>query len=758
MVTKVEGAPSSTVLAVLDLVGFSPAASKLYAPARGLIPRPALVDLVHRRHGDVVVVTAPAGYGKSTFLAELSANDVRPTAWVSLTGAENHPASFLSYVAVALENIEPVDPACVSALWTRLPTIGSPPLQQFGRMLASRRQPFSLVLDDVHELVSRDVLDVLAFLVDEIPAGSSITLSGRSSIPLPLGQLRVHRGLVEVGPADLAFDEREMFALFAALDVDMAPVNHGALLERTEGWPVALYLAALAQNSGRIPLPELNRDFAGDHRYIVEYLGEVLLAQLDPDIVTFLMDASCLERLSGDLCDDVLERAGSARLLDALERQILLVIPLDEQREWYRFHHLMAEFLQSELARRNPARRAEIHRRASEWCDAHGDADGAVTHAVLTGDLALAETTMMRWFATVSTAGRSTPTTERWLALFPSHELAQRPQLMVLAAWGCFYRGEPGAVQWLDRAAGSLAARHPQDAHGLVAPVSVAMARMIIAPLSPQEMAAEAEYVHRHVGLGDGHPISCLGLGAAAFMLGDETEAVERLREGAETTMPRSLVVASCLAHLAMIDVEHGRWVEAARVARRARTLIGDATSFASTVLPLSVSVLVETHAGSAAAVEADRDVCRQHLVGLVDVAPWLNLQVRVALAREATMRGRRDEAIMFVDEADELLATTAGAPGVAHQLAVLRGEIASARDRVQTFGPMSLTTAERRVLRLLPTHLSIAEIADRLYVSRNTVKSQTIAIYRKLGTSSRSGAIEIAIAAGMLEMTGRAR
>jgi LuxR family maltose regulon positive regulatory protein len=751
VVTKVEGAPRSTVRAALDRVGFSAAASKLYPPTPGLIPRRALVEDVGRQHGDVVVVTAPAGYGKSTFLAELAAADGRPTAWVSLTGAENHLASFLSYVALALDEFEPVDPACVSALWSGDPTIGSPQLQQFGTMLAARRRSFSLVLDDVHELVSRDVLDVLAYLVSAIPAGSSITVSGRSSIPLPVGRLRVRRHLVEAGPAELAFDEHEALALFAALDVETTPAENAALLARTEGWPVALYLAALAKRDGRTPPTTLDRAFAGDHRYIVEYFGEVLLAQLEPEVATFLMEASCLERLSGPLCDDVLQRTGSAALLEALERRTLLVIPLDAQREWYRFHRLLAEFLRSELTHRNAARHAEIHLRASEWCNVHGDADGAVRHAVHGGDLALAETTVMRWFATVATAGRSTPTTERWLAMFPRHELDQRPQLMVLAAWGCFYRGETGALQWLERAAGSLAERRPEDVHGLVAPVSVAMARMIIAPLSPQEIVSEAEYVHRHVGLDDGHPMACLGLGVAAFMQGEEAEAVKRFQDGAATTLHRSLVVASCVAHLAVIEIEHGRWAEAERLARRARALIGDATSFASTALPLAVSVLVETRAGHAAAVEVDRRVCRQHLNGLVDMAPWLNIQVRVALARDAAIDGRRGDAIVLVDEAVELLATITGAPGVARQLEALRREIATTRDRVHTFGPRSLTTAELRVLRLLPTHLSIAEIADRLYVSRNTVKSQAIAIYRKLGTSSRSGAVEVAIQAGML-------
>ena len=383
----------------LDVVGFVPSASKLYRPQPGLVPRTALVERVRAYDADVVTVTAPAGYGKSTFVAELSGGDPRPTAWVSLTAAEDDPAALLTYIALALDDIEPVDPRGVSVLWSRAPTIGSLALHQFVAMFAVRR-PFMLVLDDVHELVSRDVHDVLAVLVSEMPAGSSVVLVGRTAVRLPFGRIRVRRRLVEVGATDLAFDRHEAASLFGALGVDVAPADHDALLERTEGWPVAVYLAALAQRSGRTGCRASSATSPATTATSSSTSARNCWPQLDPDVAAFLMDASCLERLSGELCDDVLERTGSALLLEALEGRTSLVIPLDDRSEWYRFHHLMSEFLQAELARRDPARRAAVHRRASEWCDAHGDADGAVTHAVRSGDLARAESMIQRWFAT----------------------------------------------------------------------------------------------------------------------------------------------------------------------------------------------------------------------------------------------------------------------------------------------------------------------------------------------------------------------
>ena len=679
-------------------------------------------------------------------------SDPRPTAWVSLAGTEDDPASLLSYIAVALDEIAPVDPSCVAALWSSAPTIGSTALQRFGAMLAER-EPCVLVLDDVHELASRDVRDVLAVLVSELAPGSSIVLAGRTAVPLPLGRLRASRRLVEVGSAELAFDTSEAASLFGALGLDVLPDENAVLVQQTEGWPVAVYLAALAHSTSRGDVRSTIGDFTGDHRYLIDYLGEELLARLEPAVISFLMEASCLERLSGPVCDGVLQRTDSADLLDVLQRQTLLVIPLDDRQEWYRFHHVMAEFLQAELGRRDPARRLDIHRRASEWCDAHQDPDGAVTHAIRSGDMTRAQSMVLRWYPTVATVGRQTPVTERWVGLFPAHELEQRPLLMVMAAWANFARGDSrSAVRWLTRATGALPDRYPPDVLGQVPEVALAMAMSIIAPLSPAEMAIEATYVHQHVGLGDGHPLACLGLGAAAFLTGDDVEAAQRLREGAETTLSRPLVVANCLAHLAMIDIDHDRWSEAEIHARSARALIGEASCFVSTTLVLAAYVLVETRAGRGDDVDADRRLCRQHLSGLVGAAPWLNIQARVALAHDALLRSDNIEAATLVDETQRIVAALHGAIGASKQLAGIKQQLTPVRDRSARYGPSSLTTAELRVLRLLPTHLSMAEIGDRLFVSRNTVKSQAVTIYRKLGTSTRSGAVAIAVSAGLLD------
>jgi LuxR family maltose regulon positive regulatory protein len=732
----------------LTAAGFRPVVSKLYAPAPGLVPRRALLDLVTARDADLIIAVAPAGYGKSSFLAELARQETRPTAWVSLTTSDDDPASLLSYVALALDSIEPVDPALIPPLWSRSPTIETPAHSAFSEMLGSRQRPFVLILDDVHVLQRRDTLDTLAALVAEMPSGSRLALASRTAVELPLGRLRTRRAVVELGVEEVAFDEAETEFLLEQLGTSAEAADAAALYARTEGWPVAIYLAVLADSTSGSGSPTPISMFGGRHRYLVEYLTEELLAASD-DLASFLLEASCFDRVSGALCDDVLGRLGSAALLETARRRNLLVISLDDRREWYRFHHLMAEFLRTELERRDPVRQRAIHRRASDWHHARGDADGAISHAVRGGDLDRAEALVVHWFGRYAIAGRN-HTIDRWLRLFTTDQLHARPGLMLSAAHAAFTDGDPvSATQWLARAGAASGDHHPADARGPVAPVMLAVSRAVIADLTPAEMAAESHYAYERVDAGVGHPLACLASGAAAFLLGDVDLALRRLREGAATTLPRAIIRGSCLSLIAVVEADRGDWERATTTAREARRLVGDQPG-PTAALVLAVSVLVETRAGRSAQADADRTLCRQHLTGLIGIAPWLNVQARIALARAAAMSGDRAEASTLGEEARQLARRMPDAVTVHEQLAGLRGP-GRATGRA-SFGPSSLSTAELRVLQFLPTHLTSPEIAERLYVSRHTVKTQMISIYRKLGTNTRRGTVELAAAAGLLE------
>jgi LuxR family maltose regulon positive regulatory protein len=371
-----------------------------------------------------------------------------------------------------------------------------------------------------------------------------------------------------------------------------------------------------------------------------------------------------------------------------------------------------------------------------------------------TGDFDAAESTVLRWWPTVASSAGQRPSMEGWLSQFPRHELMARPYLMINMAWVNFATGEPhAALDWLRRAAEGLPERHPPEVQGFLAPVALATARAIIEPLSLQEMADEARYAYERVGLGDGHPLSCLAQGAAAHLGGDEAAAVRWLREGVATPLDRPLVIANCLALLASIDVQHGRWGAARQIVMRALALIGGAT-FSHTVLVRAIHVLVETREGRAGDVEDERARCRRDLVDLQNAAPWMTFQAHLSLGRAALLRGERMEAEALARDAGAILAGIGGARGGASQLAALTGALGRPLLTPTSIGPSSLSNAELRVLSYLPTHLSIGDIAERLFVSRNTVKSQSVAIYRKLGCSTRASAVQIARAFGLIDET----
>jgi LuxR family maltose regulon positive regulatory protein len=493
--------------------------------------------------------------------------------------------------------------------------------------------------------------------------------------------------------------------------------------------------------------------FTGDNRLVADYLRDELLEGVSPDDATFLLEASCLERLSGPLCDAVLQRSGSAARLEELAHRSLLVTPLDDRREWYRLHNLLTDALQGELARRDPRVATEIHRRASQWLEAHGDIDAATTHAWRSGDIERAERLIYSHVGLYTGQGRHA-TIMRWLSLFTPDELTAKPLLAIIVAQSRIAVGDgDGAAQWLGRAEAGVPERHPPDARGWVPPVALAILRAMIGRQSAAEMADEAEYAYRRLDHGDWRALTALLRGSAEFMLGNEGTAEDLLSEAVAEAIDTPTVRGLGLAHLAVLEVERDRWDQASRLAREGRTLL---TTYGFDALPAqflvtALSCLVEARAGRIAEAEADLILTRRNMMGFSRVGPWANLQARIALVRADLILGDRVAARTRLDEADAFLLHVPDAVRVKEQAAQLRRELTTQAGS-DSFGPSSLTVAELRVVAYLPTHLTLAEIADRLYVSRNTVKTQAIAVYRKLGTSSRAGAVAVARDAGLLD------
>jgi len=280
----------------------------------------------------IVCVVAPAGYGKTTLLAQWAERKGGRVTWVSVDRRDNGPVVLLTYIAVALDRVEPIDQEVLQALAAPRVSVVATVVPRFASAISAMTEPVAVVLDHVELLDSQECLDAVAELAMRLPTGSQLLLASRRTPPLPVALLRAQGQMVEIGADELAMDQQEARALLEGAGVGLADAEVAELVGRTEGWPVGLYLAALALQAGGQQHPS----GLGVHRFMADYLRSELLAHLPPELMTFLTRTAVLERLSGPLCDAVLATSGSGRVLESLEDSNLLVVPLDRQRQWYR--------------------------------------------------------------------------------------------------------------------------------------------------------------------------------------------------------------------------------------------------------------------------------------------------------------------------------------------------------------------------------------------------------------------------------------
>jgi LuxR family maltose regulon positive regulatory protein len=437
-------------------------ATKLRVPParRGLIPRPRLEDrLTEALAGELTVVSAPAGFGKTALLAEWARRSGRPVAWLSLDAGDNDPVRFWRHVAAALGGVR-------EGVAQRLaPLLGPPSPRSFEAVVTTLVNEFvvaadelALVLDDYHLIDSQAVHRSLVFLLEHLPAGLRLALACRSDPPLPLARLRARGELAELRTAELRFTLDEATALLReAVGADL-PVDAVAALEaRSEGWVAGLQLAALSLR-GREDVAGFVAAFSGSHRYVLDYLAEEVLDRQPEQVRTFLLETSVLGRLCGALCDAVTGGTGGQRLLETIERANLFLTPLDEVRGWWRYHQLFADLLRVRLEQERPERLPELHRAAARWCDHRGLADEAIQHAVAAGDVASAARMVERYIGGMP-AGGETATAARWLGALPPELVRERPRLCVACAYGAVVRGRADALEdWLDAADRALSA------------------------------------------------------------------------------------------------------------------------------------------------------------------------------------------------------------------------------------------------------------------------------------------------------------
>ena len=343
--------------------------SKLRRPLMrpGTVPRSLLVErLVGGDPRPIVSVVAPPGYGKTTLLSQWAERNGRAFAWVSVEEPDNDPKVLLTYVAEALDAVEPIDRRVFDALASPVSSVPGSVIPRLGSAFSSMTSPVVLLLDDVHTLHNSECRAALAVLADHVPAGSRLALAGRAEPPLRVARLRAEGRILEIGPEDLSLTRAEASWLLRNTGVTLGKDEVAELHRRTEGWPAGLYLAALYLREGG-PLASAAVSFGGDDRLVSDYMESEFLSRISRRQRVFLTQTAVLERMSGPLCEAVLELTGSAVTLADLARSNMLLVPLDRRGEWYRYHHLFRDMLLAELERQEPGLTPVLRRRAASW-------------------------------------------------------------------------------------------------------------------------------------------------------------------------------------------------------------------------------------------------------------------------------------------------------------------------------------------------------------------------------------------------------
>jgi len=443
-------------------------ATKLYFPRLrpNAVSRPRLIERLNEGlHRKLTLISAPAGFGKTTLVTAWVEGIKRPTAWLSLDDQENDPTRFLIYLIAAVQTIAPtLGEGVLRALQSSQPPPPEAMLTALLNDLASIKDPFVLILDDYHVIEAQSVDQVLTYLVEHLPPHMHLVITTREDPHLPLARLRARGHLTELRAADLRFTSSEAAAfLNQVMGLTLSTQDIARLSDRTEGWIAGLQLAALSLQ-GHQDVPGFIQAFAGDHRYIVDYLVEEVLQRQPEPVRNFLLQTSILDRLSGPLCDAVTgQEEGSARL-EVLERGNFFVVPLDDKRHWYRYHHLFADVLAAHLLAEQPEQVSTLHRRASAWYERHGSAGDAIRHALEAFDFERAAD-LVELAIPEMRRSRQDATLLGWLKALPDELFHFRPVLSVGYAYALLASGELEAVharlsdaeRWLDTTADTSA-------------------------------------------------------------------------------------------------------------------------------------------------------------------------------------------------------------------------------------------------------------------------------------------------------------
>ena len=723
--------------------------SKLRVPRQrsGAVRRMALIGELEEASAAVPVVflSAGPGWGKTTLLAQWSSRSPRPFAWVSVDGNDNDPIVLLTYVAAALDRITPLDASVFDALASPGTSVEGTVIPRLGAALAMMDKAAVLVLDDVHLLDSPPCLDAIVALTGHVPEGSQLALSAGGHTAFPLGALRARGLALEIGPDELRLDEAEARQLLRGAGLDLAHAEVAELTEHTEGWTAGLYLAAISAKASGAGA-EGATGFRGDDHFLADYLRSALLSRLPRDELRFLTRTAVLERMAGPLCDAVLESSDSAAELAALERSNLFVVALDRNEQWYRYHHLFQELLRSELERGEPELVPHLLSRASRWCEANGQPETAIRYAQAAGDVDRAARLVVRCALPTYHSGRAA-TVEGWLEWLAG-DWATEPDAAVAVIGGLIAAlwGRPGeAERWADAA--ERATYHGALPDGSASIDSwLALLRAVHCRRGVARMRTDAEVAVATLARGSQfRPNAVLVLAISHLLAGEVDQADDLLADATEEGLELGVIAAVTVAlgERALIASERGASVQAEELTDQALRVIRRARmeEYPTSALAYVAAARVALHRGNSAACQELLTRSQRLRTRLTYALPYFAVQTRLELARAYLTLADAGGAATMLREIDMIARRRPDLGALPAEADQLRASLTTLH--THSPGASTLTEAELRLLPYLSTHLSFREIGERLYLSRHTVKSHAMAIYRKLSVASRNAAVD---------------
>jgi len=715
-------------------------------PRAGQVRRLKLLGDLAVATSDLVLVLAPAGFGKTTMISQWAADAGRPLAWATVGDTDGDPVVLISTLMAALTASGAGIAPLPGILTGDEPAFSRRVLPDFQRTLESVDRPVTLVVDDVHVMAGTRPAVVLAAVLDSLPAGSGLALVGRARPDLPVALWRSQGRVREVGPDDLAFDGDEVAGFVSELmGADPPKALASGILDATGGWPVAVCLQALAAARGHLPPTSASAA-------LTDYLDAEVLGRVDQDLLAFLRRASLLDTLSARACDDVMRVRNSRDMLRSAERSTLLVSQLDGGDGFYRLHPLLRDRLTRDLEEAEPHEADALRARAARWCDAHGYVNEAIAHAGRSHDLDLLGSLAWKHAPEALAVGRTT-TVGGWLARVGQDDLTTRPSLCITAAWTAVGAGDgANALRWAEATGRALGPGWDDRLDR--SSVEASLALLLVLPgLDGYEVSA-ARAGSSYAALPITHvfrPLSLMFQGAFLLMSGAVTEGMAQLERSQALCESLALgtIWVECASLLTAAHVRCGAWDEAEQsitVARRVWTQ-QDLRDVKTTTLVMSgVSAFMHAHSRQGSQARADVQRAEAVLTGVSPVVPWVSVLVRSFIARTQILLEDRPAAIASVRQARQVLAQLPPSPF----LDELAGSAEQAIGRSDELAQLS--QAEQRVWPMLLGRLTVREIATQLHLSPETVKSHVSSIYRKLGVGTRRQLQDLADAHGWPE------